>query len=328
MASMGETSGLSERVMSMFPPGTALSDQWTSAGCRVSSDEVTVLATRAGDTQLHGIPVSLEHTGYEFYYGPRHPVNSVDEWLESVGLGFSIMLETGYAYFARRRVLEDYIELRAEGGWPQDDRFYYYPYAPRGDTTGFGNRQEDPDLDVSLPNARIEQGRLIEWVVATENNATAGPHLGQALTSHDEHHGAILELLEVADGVPNSVRLELGRIVVFGAGPRYSHVVTHLQDPLLTILGFRPLSDSLQVIGTDLVSADPVTAHAIVESEVAQGPLWGCDRDVAGRPLPSSRFGKLLHRLRWPHTGQWARTSAVVVPTVDKGEMHLDEDYT
>src|SRR5215213_1926651 len=87
---------------------------------------------RAGSEALHmfrwppedrqfGVPVSLARIDRRLDWD--RPASNLEGWLESVDVCIMEDVDNGYRYRARRRALDDYIELR-QPTWPMDERFY------------------------------------------------------------------------------------------------------------------------------------------------------------------------------------------------------------
>lgn len=288
---------LAQRVAALFPVGRPVpgGSQGQVVDVRHDPDEVVPLVRWDGDERVYGIPISLTEPRRDFYY-ERRPVESDDEWLDSVDLGLMIMLDAGFRARARRREVGDYIELRDVGGWPNDDRFFLSWFGENFDE-GRGRCIRHDGLDPELALARLKSGRLIAWLVAYENNSTGSPDVGQAVVSRDPAGVARLELVEVTPGVPESVMLDLAYFAAHAAAEEGAAiVVTDLDYPLLGLAGFES-REGQQVLDTSFLRADPDGARELLARSRAEGGQWGGDRDAAGRYLPSSRLGRLAHQL-------------------------------
>lgn len=287
---------LAERVAKLFPVGRPVpgSSRGVVLEVRQGSDEVIPLIRWHGDERVYGIPINLTSPRRDFYYDS--PVESDDEWLESIDLGFMIMLDTGFRARARRRLVDSYIELREEGGWPNDDRFYLSWFGENFDA-GRADFLRHDGLDPEPALEHLRSGRLIAWLVAYENNSTGTPDVGQAVIARGPHGEARLEILEVATGVPESVMLNLAYFAGHAAAEQgAATVVTDLRCPLLTIAGWEPL-DAQQVLDTSFLRADPDAARALLARSLARGDRWGDDRDAAGRYFPRSHVGRFDLRM-------------------------------
>lgn len=263
-------------------------------GVRRHGDEVVPLVRWEGDERLYGIPIDVSDRRRDFHYD--RPVEDDEEWVESVGIGFMVMLDTGFRARARRRLADGYIELRKSGGWPVDRRFYLSRF-DEGFDDGRAAWLRDDGLDPDPALTALASGRLIAWLVAYENNATGSPDVGQAVVVGDASGAVRLDLLETAPGVPQSVLLDLAYFAAHAAAERGAEsVVSNSTDPVLRIAGFEDRGDQ-RVLDTSFLAADPEEARALLDRSLAEGGRWGEDRDAAGRYLPRSAPGRLIHRL-------------------------------
>lgn len=283
----------------MFAPGARVGDDGTIVEVRDVPGEVVLLVRWKRDPRLYGIPIALSDTDREFYY-TDFPVASTEEWLDSVGLGVEILLDTGFRETARRSSVEDYIELRADGGWPVDERFYYDVVDPSEDISW----ERVPyvaaaGLDPGPAVAAREAGTLIGWVTGYENNATGEPYVGHAVVSWSGDSAARLEHLEVSNGVPVTVSVDLAHLAAHAAAATgVLQVATRIELDELSLVGFRPGPEGQRVLDTSFLGADPDAAARLFALSLTRGGRWGQDRDVAGRYLPPSRPARWWHRLR------------------------------
>jgi hypothetical protein len=270
--------------------------------------EAVLVVRWDNDPHLYGIPVPLTDVRHEFYYSD-YEVSSDEEWLESVSVGLDVMLGTGHRATARRTQVGDYIELRAAGGWPVDERFYLqeadYEFERLAEVL------REAGLDPTLALRRRSQDKLLVWLLSYENNATGGPWVGQAVVTRGESSEAELELVETTAGVPVTVRLDLAYFASHAAAERGARTVsTALPDREFALAGFAESSSGARVLDTSFLGADPDGARALLEASLAAKTSWGQDRDAAGRYLPASRLGRLWHRLRWGASGRRPRIYA------------------
>ena len=270
--------------------------------------EAVVLVRWDEDAHLYGIPVPLNDARHEFYYSD-FAVSSDEEWLDSVTLGLGVMLDTGFRATARRTQIDDYIELRADGGWPVDDRFYLQEVDERFEL--LADRLSEVGLDPALAVRRRSEYRLVVWLLVYENNATGGPWVGQAVVTRDAQHSAELELIQTSRNVPGTVRLDLAYFASHhAAAAGASTVTTTVPDDEFLIAGFVSATSGVRTLDTSFLDARPEDARALLEKDISIGSKWGGDRDEAGRYLPASRVGKLIHRLRWGRSGRRPRVYA------------------
>lgn len=257
---------LRQRLRRMFPAGTELDDGVAVVEVRDARDEVVLLLRRRRDPRLYGIPVPLGDTSEDFYY-TGYAVASVEEWLESVDVGLLIHMGTGFWASARRAAVDDYIELRADGGWPHDDRFYFQVLEPMDPfLLERASAIAASGMDPTVAAARRDVGRLICWVTASANNATAGTYVAQAVVSWTGDTTAHLELVEVADGAPISVLVDAAHLAAHAAGAAGAlSVSTDLDAPELRIAGFRVVADGRRQVDTSFLDEDPAAAAALIE---------------------------------------------------------------
>jgi hypothetical protein len=257
------------------------------------------------EDRLFGVPVSLTRIDRRLDWD--RPARDLEEWLESVDLWLMEDVENGYRYRARRRAVDDYIELR-QPNWPMDDRFCLQVNERiEQDWTlldGLTEGLEAPDAF-----AAQDQGTLLAWTFATENNST-GPFLvGHSTITWDGPDVARLVDLSVRDDtVPATVAVDLVRHATHAAAEAGVRVVVSDIDlprwhpDLPDITGFRSGSWGITV-DTDFLAEDAELASGLLQRALADPDRWGGDRDRAGRYLPDSRIGRILHRLRHGDSG-------------------------
>lgn len=278
-------------------------------GLRRSGDEAVLLFRWNPLPDLFGVPVPLTMTSRRMDWD--QPALDLVDWLESVDLWLMEDVENGIMLWrAARRRVDDYIELR-EPGWPIDDRFIVDVAAP-GDRhawlrTDFMARD---GLEPAGAVQRRDAGTLIGWVTAYENNSTGSPYVAQATVVRDRPGIAHLDTLEVVPGAPPSLVLDVVRTAThFAAEQACGSVWTHLEVQHLDLAGFRrDAADGRMLVDTAFLDEDPIAARELLRAELAQRSQWGRYRDQAGRYLPATRLGRLLHRLRHGSTGTGRRT--------------------
>ena len=258
---------------------------------------------------LFGVPLSLTATSQRMDWD--RPAGDLGEWVESVDLWLMEDVENGFLYRARRRAVDDYIELRGPD-WPIDWRFW----------TGFITANESESwlrvpfvardgLDPQHAVARRDDGSLIAWVTAYENNSTGSPYLGQATVVAVSPTVAEIDFIEFAEGVPATLVLDLVRIATHAAADHGATVVaTDLEIDVLATAGFRPDELGRMTVQTHFLDEDPGAADRLLEAALADPGRWGQDRDQADRYLPGTRLGRIVHRLRYGPTGGRRRVYA------------------
>ena len=269
------------------------------AEIRRSGDEAVLMFRWRPHRHLFGVPVSLKQTHHRLDWD--QPTEDLDD---SLDLWLMEEVENGYLYRARRRQVDDYIELRSPG-WPIDERFYVDVVNP-GDADSWLRVpfMTDDGLNPDIAVMRREEGTLIAWVTAYENNATGRPYLGQAIVIGQEPGVARLDHVELVDDVPSTLVLDLIRSATHAAADTGAHtVVTDLDLPHLPVAGFRPSPEGPFTVNTGFLDEDPEAANALYRDDLADPGLWGRNRDAARRYLPRTRLGRLVHRLRHGPSG-------------------------
>lgn len=303
--------GLRDRLRHMFRPGASLGADCAVIEVRDAPGEVVLLVRWRRDPHLYGIPIPLGDTSRDFYY-TGYPVTSIEEWLDSVSLGLTIHLDTGFRTSARRTAVDDYIELRADGGWPFDERFCYdvvdpadpYSWERVPFVTAAG-------LDPGAAVASRDSGRLIGWVTGYENNSTGEPYVGHAVVSWTGDTTAHLEHVELAGGVPVTVLVDLAHLAAHTAGAAGAMTVTtDLHQDELAVAGFRAGPSGERVVESSFLSEDPAAAARLLAAALTVPDRWGQNRDAAGRYLPDTRVGRWWHRLKHGPTGAPVRRYA------------------
>ena len=273
----------------MYPTGTKL-----EPGCVV--DEVrgapgeAVLTFRCGrDPRTYGIPIPLADTDREFYF-TDNPVASIEEWLESVRIGMSIHVGTGLQTRGRRTLVGDYIELRETDGWEYDPRFYLDVVEP--DEPQSWDRVEllaQAGLDAAPAIASRDEGRLIGWVTAYEDDSEGNPYAGHAVVSWTGDDTADLEHVEVAPGSPVTLVVGLARRGAHLAGRAGAlSVTTSLDTPELDLVGFRHSADGRRAVDTSFLDEDPSGAAALLRDVLTPAGTVETPRGTGGRHQDSS----------------------------------------
>ena len=279
---------------------------------RRSGDEAVLMFRWPRHPHLFGVPVPLNETHRRMDWD--HPADGLDDWIESVDLWLMEDVENGFVFRARRKRVDDYIELRGPD-WASDERFYV-------DVTRRKDREDwlrvpfvvESGLDAQVAVHRREQKTLISWVTAYENNASGHPYVGHATVVRASNGVATLDFVETAVGTPLTLELDIVRAATHSAGQSgFPLVATDpdvLQPEILEIAGFRTSEDGLLAVDTSFLDEDADAADGLLARELQDPGLWGRDRDVAGRYLPRSRPGRLWHRLRHGTSGASPRLYA------------------
>lgn len=255
---------------------------------------------------LFGVPLSLTRTHRRLDWD--RPAADLDEWLESVDLWLMEDVENGFEDLARRRLVDDYLELRGPG-WEGDHRFCTEAVDPRDSDSWLRVPFVQRDgLDPRPAEQRRDAGTLLVWVTGYENNSTGSPYLAHATVVQAQPGVAELDHVELAAGVPDTLVLDLVHTAAHAAAASgAATVITRLSLPHLEINGFRPRGDHL-ALDTKFLDEDHDAAAALLRAELVDPGAWGRDRDRSGRYLPTGRVGRLAHRLRHGSSGQPVQT--------------------
>ena len=294
------------RLREMYPSGTAL-----QPGCVVEdvlgSPGEAVLTLRCGrDPRTYGIPIPLGSTSRD-YYDRANPVGSIDEWLESVRTGLSIQVGTGLHSRARRRLVNGYIELREADGWQYDSRFYLDIVEP--DEPQSWDRLSllrEAGFDPAPALASRDQGRLIAWVTAYDDESPTNPYAGHAVVSWTGDETADLEHVEVRPGSPATLLVGLARRGAhFAGGAGALSVTTGLDNPELDLVGFRYGPDGRRAVDTGFLDEDPDGAAALLGEVLAAVDEPGASEQAGNRRRPDAPAGR-----RWSLSRRGAGNAA------------------
>jgi hypothetical protein len=286
---------------------TALIAAYPRLEIRRAGDEA-VLMFRWDGSQLYGVPLSL--TSIDRRLDWDRPAHDLEGWLESVGLWLMEDVENGFVHRARRRLVDDYMELRGPG-WPCDVRFWVGAIGPRDEHSWprvpFVRRD---GLDPTPAVQRRDADTLLAWVTAYENNSTGSPYVAQATVVLVRDAVAEIDFVELAAGVPDTLVLDLVHTATHAAADAgAATVITRLSLPHLAVAGFRTQGDH-EAVDTRFLLEDHDAAQALLDDELVDPGLWGRDRDRAGRYLPTTRIGRLRHLLRHGPYGSGQRSYA------------------
>jgi hypothetical protein len=207
--------------------------------------------------------------------------------------------------------VDDYIELRGPG-WPSDHRFCTDVVSPDDPVAWLRTEFLSEDgFDTDTAVQARDAGTLIAWITSYENNSTGSPYVAHATVVREASTVARLNHIELIDDGPTTLLLDTLRAATHAAAAAgMATVITELDLEYLETAGFRPTPDGHMAVDTHFLEEDPVAADALFRQALTTPGRWGQDRDQAGRYLPSSRFGRLLHHLRYGPSGTRARTYA------------------
>lgn len=256
-------------------------------GIRRCYDEAVLVFNWPPNERLFGVPVSL--TRVDRWVNADAPAANLDEWLDSVDLWLMEDVENGFLYRARRRPIDDYIELRGPE-WPVDHRFYVDVVEPR-DERGWLRVPlvQRHGLHPEEAVKRRRTGRLVGWVLAYENISNGVPYVGQASVVWDSPRTAVLDHLEVIPGLPATVMLDLVRSATHTAADAGAVTVLSQLDAegpiaeLLRIAGFHRSSQGRMEVDTDFLDEHPDAAEHLHRAALENSGPWGSSR--RGREL-------------------------------------------
>ena len=279
-------------------------------GIRRAGEEAVLMFRWPPGNRLFGVPVSLTRIDRRLDWD--RPAHDLEEWLESVDLWLMEDVENFYRYRARRRAVNDYIEL-GQPDWPIDERFYLQVNARIEQDWTLVQDLTDTDTVSGARDARValaaqDRGTLLAWTFATENNTTGPYVVGHSTVTRDGPDRARLVDVSVGHSVPATVAMDLVRHGTHAAADAGARVVVSDVDlarwhpDLPKITGFRA-DDTDTTVDTDFLAEDVELAIELLKTALADPGRWGGDRDRAGRYLPDSRIGRLLHRLRHGDSG-------------------------
>lgn len=264
---------------------------------------------------LFGVELSL--VSPDSWLGVGDPAEDLDEWIAALPLSLMEEIDTGLLYRGRRRQGDGCIELRGPD-WPSDYRFYIDTVRPY-DTIEWSRTSfvAADGLDPARAVAAREAGILVAWLTAYENNSTGKPYLGQAIVVGETPERARLDHVEVVAGTPTTLLIGLVRAATHAAAASGAAAVTaRVGLEHLELLGFRPTSAGEHVVVTNFLNEDAEAADAVFEAALEEPGSWGADRDRAGRYLPHTRTGRLIHRLHFGRSGNRPR----IYPAGDPGQ--------
>lgn len=210
---------------------------------RRAGDEAVLMFRWPPGNRLFGVPVSLTRTHRRLDWD--RPAHDLEERLGSVDLWLMEDVENFYPYRARRRAVDDYIEL-GQPNWPMDERFYLQINERLEQDWTLLQDITSTVLDARIALAAQDKGTLLAWTFAYENNATGGPIVGHSTVTWDGPHGARLVDMSVGDSVPATVAVDLVRHATHAAAEAGAQVVASDIDlatwhpDLPKITGFRP----------------------------------------------------------------------------------------
>jgi hypothetical protein len=275
----------------------------------IASDTALLMFRWPPQDQLFGVPISF--TRIERRLDWDRPARDLDDWLDSVELWILEDVENGFSYRARRRAVDDYIELSTPG-WPDDRRFYLQVNSHLDTDTTLLQDLHRVGLDAELALEAQHAGRLLAWIFAYENNSTGSPIVGHSTVIRSNSHVPRLANVALAADVPPTVAVALVRSATHTAADNGAEaveaeaaVIGHLQSlhpDIPKIAGFVRGPDGHRV-ATNFLTEDPTLADHLFRDALNQPGRWGGDRDRVGRYLPKSGLLRAFHRVRHGTSG-------------------------
>lgn len=298
-------------IQRSLPPGSRVGDLGTVLEVRAGGSEAVLLLRWARDPNTYGIPIPLGDVDTFFGW----PDEGVEERLALLDITLMEELGTGLVSRARRHLVGDYIELAAPD-WPADQRFFHSVAHPDSDEfEAMASTVRADGLDPSVALASAQSGSLVTWVLAGENNRQGQPYVGQAVITGHLGKPAVLQIMQLTDGVPLTVAVDLAHLASHRAGEAgFLAVRTDIDLPVLDLVGYRPENDGTRVVDTTFLNEDRDRAAALLAEALRHATAWGHDRDLRNRHIPEHRTQRWLHRLRHPLSGRAPRTFAMAAP--------------
>ena len=254
---------------------------------RRRGDEAVLLYRWPPFVKLYGVPVSLLLDSDAGRWQPENspggswgetgtwePPADLDAWAASIELWKMDTVENYFNFRARRRLVEDYIELRGPD-WARDPRFEMSELGP---TDGYGWTRVpyvvEAGLDPSAALTARDRGTLVAWVTGSAPYAPGYPYVSQAAAVWEEPGVARLEQLEVVPDAPATLLLATVRhLTHLAAESGAIHVVADFEFPHHDIAGFRPEAGRL-VVDTMFIDEQPERADQLVRDALAHPGRW------------------------------------------------------
>lgn len=201
--------------------------------------------------------------------------DTAEQWANEVALWLSEELDTGYVARASRRLVDGRIEL-SRPTWPSDDRFYLSVSRPHDrvwEGALWSIARDGLDADTLRRIAAVTPAMV--WLRASLNSRAGGPAVAQAVVTPPTDGTGRLALLQVADGAPDSVLLDLVHAAAHQAADAGAEqVATRLNGEALDIVGFRS-HHGQAVVDAALLDQDHQRARAVQDR-------------AAGQPIPQA----------------------------------------
>lgn len=273
---------------------------------RRRGDEAVFIYRWPPFVKLFGVPISLLLDSDEGRWQPENtpggswgetgiwePPADLEAWAESVALWRMDDVANRFSFRARRRLVDDYIELRSPD-WARDPRFEMSDVGP-ADGYGWGRVPYvvEAGLDPSSAIAARESGTLVAWVTGSAPYASGYPYVSQATAVWEEPGVARLEHLEVVPEVPGTLLLATVREATHLAAESGAiRVVADFEFPHHDIAGFRPEADRL-VVDTTFLDEQPERADQLVKDALAHSGRWSLTR-TSPREGPRDDWTRLV----------------------------------
>jgi hypothetical protein len=250
--------------------------EWTESGCKgLAIDDLTTASDRTALLKFswfndpHRFGLEIPFPG-ETSLLTGEPIESLQQWASDAAVLLLEELDTGLVVGAARSQGDGYI-LLGERSWPFDERFYI---SDIGSSRRLQFLRAD-GLDTATPSRLRRQGDFITWYTAYVNNRWGEPYVGQVVASWQSPTTASIEYLQVLDGAPNTVAIDLVATAAHEASSAGAEqVVTRLEVHELSVIGFRPSQDGLATLDTNFLAADHEQARRLVRHAQAAPHPW------------------------------------------------------
>lgn len=225
----------------LLAPG-AVTDGFAGVGVDIEGDELRVVFRWRADPKTYRVRFALPKDPADSSWSGRE-LRSAADWAADVSGWLMEELDTGLTRRAARRRVGAFTELGGDPGRGWDIAGYYISGVALSPGGQGGEFLSEVGFDVTRPRRLLAEGRLLTWSDAYLDRSR-GPftpvgHVAVAWAP-DQRSTAVLEVLEVAAGVPGTVPRMLAHHAVHTAAEAgATGVHTMLSDRLLLDIGFR-----------------------------------------------------------------------------------------
>jgi len=287
-----------ERLRTMYPVGSSI-EKFAVTDFRVETDQVVLIGRHAQDPHLFGIPLNWEKTPHGFFYTDDW-VLSADEWIDSVDIGLMVALSTSLIVGARRRQVNDYIELVEDDDRPTSP---FYVQRLNENPTRFAYLGH-LGWDLSVGQQHRRDGTLLAWVDCYWNTTPSKTACQVVIGKGSAPSVGDVVLIDALPGTPVTATVDAVLLAAqLAASEGVSTITTTDITPELDILGFRANENGHRALDTAFLDFDMAAYRKLIESEVAAGK-WNPKDFVRRRtqhrfPLFTNLFsGVLRHGIK------------------------------